>query len=170
MKEVEEISLFELIQIIIKGWKIILITTVITLVLSIGAFFLLNEPSYIYETKASLIYSQDQYTDLGEYKFPYSKADEFIKILKDEEFIEFISKETAVDKSEIINSITFSTSNINELGVTISNSNIEITNKIYQILHEHAEDFLEFYINREAVNKIRTSQDLRLKSIEKSKS
>lgn len=167
MNEVEEISLYELIMMIAKGWKTIFLTTVITIGLSIVVYVFYNQPTYESETTSSIIFIQKQYTDVGEYTFPYSKSEEFIKILKDDDYLKFIANATNIDKSIISNSITYTVKDLNKFVVNVSNSNSETTDIILKSLFENNEDFLNYYLSDEALVKLELSKNLELRLLNK---
>jgi len=167
MNEVEEISLYELILMIIKGWRTIVLTTIILILLSVGVFIFFNKPTYVTQTNASLIYNQVQYTDIGEYTFPYTKPEEFITILKNEEFIEYIASETNLEQLMLVNSVTYNVKNSNEINISVSNSNKEMSSKILNIIKENSESFLNYYLSNEAINKLELSKTIKLKSLNK---
>lgn len=167
MNEVEEVSLYELIMMITKEWKTILITAVITIGLSIGVYVFYNQPSYESQSTSSIIFYQNQYTDLGEYTFPYSKAEDFIKILKNEDYVSFIASKTKLDKSIISSSITYTVKDLNKFVVKVSNSNSDTTNIILKTLLANNEDYLNYYLSDEALVKLNLLKTLQLKSLNK---
>lgn len=167
MNEVEEISLYELILMIIKGWRTIILITIILILLSVGVFIFFNKPTYVTQTSASLTFNQVQYTDIGEYTFPYTKPEEFITILKNEEFIEYIASETNLEQLMLVNSVTYNVKNSNEINISVSNSNKEMSSKILNIIKENSESFLNYYLSNEAINKLKLSKTIKLKSLNK---
>ena len=140
MNEVEEISLYELLTMITKEWKTIIFTMFIMIGLSICVYVFYNKPTYESQITGSIIFNQNQYTDIGEYTFPYSKSEEFIKMLKDDEYLSFIAAKTKLDKSIISNSITYTVKDLNKFVLNVSNSNIETTNIILEVLMENSEE------------------------------
>lgn len=164
MNDVEEISLYELILLITKGWKIILITTITTVLLSFGVYLFYNQPNYESQTTGSIAFIQTQFTDIDKYTFPYSKSEDFIKILKNEDYFKFIATKTNLDKSLISESITYSVKDSNEIILSVSNSNPEITSTIMKSLKENNQSFLNYFLSNEVVMNLDLSKNTKLKS------
>lgn len=167
MNELEEISFYELFIMMSKGWKTILITTFIAFVFSIGLYIFFNQPTFELQTKSSISFNQNQYTDLGEYTYPYTKSEDFIKLLKDEDYIAFLTTKTNLEKSVILNSISYTVKDFNNFVIKVSNSNIETVNIILKVLKENNENYLNYYLSKEALVNLSLSKSLRLKSLNK---
>lgn len=168
MNELEEISFYELFIMMSKGWKTILITTFIAFVFSIVLYIFFNQPTFELQTKSSINFNQNQYTDLGEYTYPYTKSEDFIKLLKDEDYIAFLTTKTNLEKSVILNSISYTVKDFNNFVIKVSNSNIETVNIILKVLKENNENYLNYYLSKEALANLSLSKSLRLKSLNKS--
>jgi len=167
MNEYEEISLKELILIILKGWKLIIYTVFIFLSIAIILFFTLNKPTYITQSNGSIIYIQEQNTEFGTYKIPYSKTEDFILILKSNEFYEYISEKTDIDIEELNNSINFSVINTNEFQVTVSNNIEESTKKIHDAVIAYSNQYISYVATYNAMNQINITLNLKLTTLDK---
>lgn len=87
----EEISLKELILILLKEWKTILMITFIGFLFSIALIFLFNETSYTTTLEGS-ISTIDRYdTTYGVYSSNITKIDEQINLINNHEYIDYLN-------------------------------------------------------------------------------
>lgn len=167
MNEIEEITLYELVQTIIKGWKGILITTLITLGFSLVIFFTYNTPTYKSESIASIDFMQEFFTDLGQYTVPYSKSEEFILIFKNAEYIEYLSKVNELSYFEVANSISFTAIDADKYKISVSNVNEEILNKLHSSIKKYSKDFIDYILADKFIDQIESTNNIKSKTLEK---
>lgn len=167
MNEMEEISLYELIQIILKGWKTILISTIVTLLLTIGVYFISNTPTYSSNLIGTIFYTKDQITDVGQYSFPYSKSEDFAIKLKDKEFIQFISSKLKINESDISSSLNISSPNTIEYVLNIASSNLTTNDAILNKIKEYSEKYMNYVASKNAIEQIKRAQTQKLNTLNK---
>lgn len=167
MNEIEEISLYELIQIIIKGWKTIIISTLVTLLLAIGVYLINNSPTYSSNLIGSVFFTKDQITDIGLYSFPYSKSEDFTLMLKDKEFIQFISNELNINDNEISSNLNISSPNAIEFVPNISSSNQINNDLILNKIKEYSEKYVNYVASKNAVEQVKHTHNQKLDSLDK---
>lgn len=167
MNEIEEISLYELIQIIIKGWRTIIISTLVTLLLTIGVYFLSNSPTYSSNLIGTVFFTKDQITDVGQYSFPYSKSEDFAIMLKDKEFIQFLSSELEISESDIRSNLSISSPNTTEYLLNITSSNQTNNDTILSKTKEYSEKYMNYVASKNAIEQIKHTQTQKLDTLEK---
>ena len=167
MNEIEEISLYELIQIIIKGWRTIIISTLVTLLLTIGVYFLSNSPTYSSNLIGTVFFTKDQITDVGQYSFPYSKSEDFALMLKDKEFIQFLSSELEISESDIRSNLSISSPNTTEYLLNITSSNQTNNDTILSKIKEYSEKYMNYVASKNAIEQIKHTQTQKLDTLEK---
>ena len=167
MNEIEEISLYELIQIIIKGWRTIIISTLVTLLLTIGVYFLSNSPTYSSNLIGTVFFTKDQITDVGQYSFPYSKSEDFAIMLKDKEFIQFLSSELEISESDIRSNLSISSPNTTEYLLNITSSNQTNNDTILSKIKEYSEKYMNYVASKNAIEQIKHTQTQKLDTLEK---
>lgn len=167
MNDNEEISLKELIQIIFNGWKLILVSVLVMLGISALIYFTSNAPTYVMQTDEIIIYTQDQNTELGLFRLPYSKVEDFLHIYESKEFSQYISEKTNVSIVELSKSIVYSVKGNNEYQVTISNNSIENTKKIHEALLKYSSDYINYVVSDDGINLIDISLNQKLTLLNK---
>lgn len=167
MNEIEDITLYELVQIILKGWKIILITTLLAIGISSVILFTYNTPTYKSESVASIDYIQEFFTELGQYKIPYSKSEEFIPLLKNPEFIEFLSKINKLSYMEVDSSITLTASDINEYKLSVSNKDEDKLYELYNSIKKYSKYFIDYKLADKFIDQNELVYNLKSKTLEK---
>lgn len=158
MNDVEEISLYELIMMISKGWKTILITTVITIGLSIGVYVFNNQPSYESQTTGLIVFNQNQFTDIGLYSFPYSKSEDIALMLKDKEFTQLLSSELSIDEDNISSNLHINAPNATEYVLSISSSDQTNNELILNMIKEYSEKYVNYVASKNAAEQIKHAQ------------
>lgn len=84
MEQYEEISLKELLLIILKGWKWVVSSTLLVLGIAIIVFMVGNKTSYSLTSTAKLHYNQEYVTEYGTFKSELSKAEDVLLLIDDQ--------------------------------------------------------------------------------------
>lgn len=167
MDDIEEISLYELILIIIKGWKLILISVLVALGLAIGIYLSNNTPTYSSNLTGTIFFTKDQITDIGQVSLPYTKSEEFAPILKDEEFIQFVSNELDIDANVVNSTLTINSPNVSDFMFNVTSSNQEYNELLLSKIEDFSEKYINYIASKNAVEQVNYTQNLKLDSLEK---
>ena len=144
----EEISLKELILILVRGWKLFVSITVFSVVATTVGLYLLNTTAYVGELHGKLI-KVDQYdTVYGSFRPNYASLEEQLMLVNEVEFLNFINNEV-----ESNGNISFGVVTPDGLNFTIQFSltdskNIESSLKFVQ---NNLEDYLNYSIQTSAI-------------------
>lgn len=169
MQDYEEISLRDLILLLVKGWKLIVSTTLIVLGIAILVFFMTNSTTFTTSTLTELTFKPEFTSKYGQYTLPQSKAEDFIGILKDESFMEYLSATTEIDNNRINTILTFTPINTNEFSISISSENDDEAMIIMRTLEEHSEDYINFIVSEKMFSTFETSLKTKLIGMEKNR-
>lgn len=101
MEQYEEISLKDLILLLVRGWKILILSIVVIMVIALGVFILGNQETYSLSSKATLSYNESHMTVYGNFDVGLNKAidvlafiqDDYYEDLQDVTFYEFPVKD-----------------------------------------------------------------------------
>lgn len=167
MNEVEEITLYELVLIIAKGWELILISVLITLGLAIGLYFSNNIPTYTSILTGTVLYNKDQITDIGQVTFPYSKSEDFALILNDKEFIDFLSNKMNVDVNLISSTLKISAPNTNDIIINYSSTNKDFSYSLLNKIELYSEKYINYVASSNALKQVNNLQNLKKYNFDK---
>lgn len=121
MEQYEEISLKELILLLLKGWKLILASTLITLGLAVGVFMFANQETYSMSSKATLTYNPNYVTSYGNFNSGLSKAEDVLALIQDDYYEDLQDTTSYMFPVENLKPhITFSVSSANTLSIAYS--------------------------------------------------
>lgn len=146
MNEFEEISFFELIQIIIRQWKLVLLSLLLTLSLSTVLFFGFNAPQYTTESVHTVIFEKEYSTEFGLFNSPYTRIEEYSYHFWSNEFLEYISEKTQIEISEIKSSMNVITLNAHDLEIKISNYDQAKTKLIHDAFIQYAPRYFNYVL------------------------
>lgn len=110
----EEISLKELILLLLKGWKTVLISTVLVMFIAVGIFFTANPVTKTLQSDVSVLYQLNYITSYGVYSSNLNKTEDVIALIKDDfyqEVIEASKLEVSMDELKGMMSITVESDN-----------------------------------------------------------
>lgn len=119
MEQYEEISLKELLILLLKGWKWIVVTTLITLLLSVGVFLFENTVSYSTQSKVDLSYQSNFVTVYGTYDANLTKAEDVVALIGDDFY----------ESLQSVNSYSFSADDLKPyISISVSAPNTLVIN------------------------------------------
>lgn len=143
--EYEEISLKELIIILIKGWKWIVSVTLITTLAAI--VFTLGFKPVLYESNSSfnIILPSSVETQFGTYNFPSTNVNDYISLLTSDSVINGINDELKSDINlrEALTYTYDATKNINTVNTKVTLEDPKLATEIHQIWLEKFVETLE---------------------------
>lgn len=169
MNEYEEISLKELILIILKGWKMIVASVFITVGIAIIIFFTSNSQTLNSSTKNKIILKSEYTTEFGQYVLPISNADAVILLLKEDDFYSFISNEMKIDVDTLKQSITYSPISTSDYMINISvEDSFDIKTLTEQVV-KYSKEFIDYSISNKALLSFENSSNIRKTNLENSK-
>lgn len=167
MNDYEEISLKELIQIVLKGWKIILASVLVMLGISVILFFTYNSTTYITQTSETLIYTEEQYTEIGIYELPFSEVKDFLLLYNNSKLNQFISKKLNISVDELNDSIKYKSLGGNEYQVTVSNSSKENNKIIHEAILDYSSEYINYAVSDKGISLIDISLNQELALLNK---
>lgn len=147
----EEISLKELILILVKGWKLIVGTTVLSVIAAILGVTVLNTTSYSGELQGKLIKIDEYNTIYGSYRPTYLSIEDQIKQSFTKDFLDYIQKEADFDESPSL--LVSAPDGINFTIQYISNSNDGI-DPFLKSVQRHLEDYLNYDVQIQAIDSL----------------
>ena len=172
MQEFEEISLRDLILLLLRGWKLIVATTLVSLVIAIGVFFTLNVTTYTATSQVRLTFSPDYNSKYGSYTMPWSKVEDFINLLKEDTFIDRLSSVSELDSNQLKTSLNYIPVNTNDFTMSvsgpISNEASEIANRAKESV-EIYQDYVSFIVSRHMFSTFDSSFRSKLVDLQESK-
>ena len=119
MENYEEISLKELILLLVNGWKVILLTTLLILGIASSVFVFANPETLTLSSKATLTYSPNYVTRYGSFNSGLNKAEDVLTLIQDDYYDSLQETTTYTFPVEDLKPhITFSVSAPNELTLT----------------------------------------------------
>lgn len=153
-EQYEEISLKELILLLLKGWKTIIVSTIITLSIAIGLFFVGNSTTYTLSSKAILSYFPSYVTQYGIYNSNLAKTEDVVVLIQDDFYeglqdvtsyqfsVENLKNYVAI-KVGTNNTLEFTYSGLNSVDLQNLQSNVDHTFGIYvsKALQENARKY-----------------------------
>lgn len=147
----EEISLKELILILVKGWKLIISTTVLSILISIVGVYLLNSTSHVGELRGRLIRIDQYDTMYGSYRPGYTSIEEQLNQVNSDEFVNLIKSELEIDGE--IPLIVTSPDGLN-FTIQYSSSDSKVVEPIIKEVQEYLEDYLNYDVQTSAIESI----------------
>jgi len=169
MQEYEEISLRDLILILLKGWKLIVATTIVVLTIAFGFFLTLNTTTYTASTQVKLMFKPDYPSKFGTYALPQTKTEDFLTLLKDEIFIESLSTTLRLDSDQLKTVLTFTPINTIDFTIKVIGATSEDTNVLINTVVDSAEDYINYVVSKKMFTSFDTSYNTKLIELEKSK-
>ncbi|HCT63608.1 MAG TPA: hypothetical protein DIC19_05860 [Erysipelotrichaceae bacterium] len=169
MQEYEEISLRDLILILLKGWKLIVATTIVVLTIAFGVFLTLNTTTYTASTQAKLMFRPDYPSKFGTYALPQSKAEDFLILLKDETFLESLSTTLKIDSNQLETVLAFTPINTTDFTIKAIGATSEDTSELINTVVDSAEDYINYVVSKKMFTSFDTSYNTKLIEMEKSK-
>lgn len=169
MNEYEEISLKDLILIILKGWKMILLSIFITLGIAVIVFFTNNSQTLNSSAQNKIIFKSEYTTEFGQYTLPYANADAFIILLKEDAFYELISSKSNISVDKLKTLITFSSLNSTDYSLNVSADDSIDIKLLTEQISENTSDYLNYAISNKALDSFENSHKLRKTNLENSK-
>ena len=140
-----EISLKELILLLFKGWKWIIVTTSLFLVLGILVLATLNTSTYQVNINGSIVKSDNYDTVFGVYPAYTYKTIDLLNLVKSNEYLEIIAEEE--------NSFTITTS-LNDTGdftITLNSNESVILNKVSASIIENFQDYVNYNLQDKVI-------------------
>lgn len=169
MQEYEEISLRDLILLLLKGWKLIATTTIVVMAIAIGVFFTLNSTTYSASTQVKLAFKPDFTSKFGPYTLPQTKAEDFVASLKDEAFIDYLSTLTEYSSDQLNSILTLTPINTTDFTINVTGSSAEEPVIIISALEGSAEKYINYVVAKKMFTTFETSYRARQVGLEKSK-
>lgn len=169
MNEYEEISLKDLILIILKGWKMIIVSIFVTLGIAVIIFFTSNSQTLNSSVQNRIIFKTEYTTEFGQYTFPYANADALIILLKEDAFYELISNKSNISIDKLKTMISFSSLNANDYSLTISADDSIDINLLTEQITEYTTNYLNYTISNKALVSFENSHTIRKTNLENSK-
>lgn len=170
MQEYEEISLRDLILVLLRGWKIIIATTVVILVISIGVFFTMNSTTYTVSTQARLTFNPEYISKFGPYALPQTKAEDFIMLLKEDTFIDHLSDLTEIDQDKLKAIFILTPINIFDFTINVTSGNTEELKVVMNALKNSSKDYINYSVSKKMFTTFDTSYITKLDVIERATS
>lgn len=167
MQEYEEISLRDLILLLLKGWKLIATTTIVVMAITIGVFFTLNSTTYSASTQVKLAFKPDFTSKFGQYTLPQTKAEDFVASLKDEAFIDFLSTLSEYNSNQLKSVLTFTPTNTTDFTINVTGSSAEEPVVIISAVKESAEKYINYVVSKKMFTTFGTSYNAKLVGLEK---
>jgi hypothetical protein len=165
MNDMEEISLFELLNLILKGWKVVLTTLLVLLTTSVSIYLFFNARSYVAQSTNKIIL-QEQETEFGIYKSQDLGIKDFVLILERKDFKDFVYKKLDINIDEISDSINLSILNNFEYAFTVTSNNEEHTKLIFKTFLDYSESYINFIANDNAIKQFEINQNFKLSSLD----
>lgn len=152
----EELSLKELVLILLKGWKLIVGATILTVITTIVALTVLNSTSYTGELKGRLI-KIDQYdTIYGSYRPTFLNIEEQIKQSLHVGLLELVQKEA---KNSKLPSVMVSAPDGINFTIQYNSNSTEYIEPVLKSLQKHLEDYLNYDLQTQAVDALQKYHD-----------
>lgn len=146
MNEFEEISFFELVRIIIREWKLMILTILlafsISLVLSIG----FNTQHFTTKSTNTLLFNNEYLTEFGQYNSPYTRIEEYANMFWSNELLDYVSKSTQIELSEIKSSITITVLNPQNIEIKVKNLDQSKSDLIHNSIQQFAPNYLNYIL------------------------
>lgn len=146
-----EISLKDLILFLFKGWKIILCSTII--VILIGSFFVyfLNYTSYSSEYRGKFYAKDSYYTEYGEVINTSVRIDTIIALLNNNEFLEFISTDSKISN---LTSLSFTIENQFDLSIRYTSVESNSVSKVMSSIKDYTEKYLDYRLQIDSISSL----------------
>ena len=167
MQEYEEISLRDLILLLLKGWKLIATTTIVVMAIAIGVFFTLNSTTYSASTQVKLAFKPDFTSKFGPYTLPQTKAEDFVALLKDDAFIDNLSTLTEYSSDQLNSILTLTPINTTDFTINVTGSSAEEPVIIISALEGSAEKYINYVVSKKMFITFETSYNAKLVGLEK---
>ena len=169
MQEYEEISLRDLILLLLKGWKLIAATTIVVIAIAIGVFFALNSTTYTASTQVKLTFKPDYTSKFGPYTLPQTKAEDFVALLKEDAFIDNLSTLTEYSSDQLNSFLTLTPINTTDFTINVTGSSAEEPVIIISAVEGSAEKYINYVVAKKMLTTFETSYRARQVGLEKSK-
>ena len=169
MQEYEEISLRDLILLLLKGWKLIATTTIVVMAIAIGVFFTLNSTTYSASTQVKLAFKPDFTSKFGPYTLPQTKAEDFVALLKEDAFIDNLSTLTEYSSDQLNSFLTLTPINTTDFTINVTGSSAEEPVIIMTAVKGSAEKYINYVVAKKMFTTFETSYRARQVGLEKSK-
>lgn len=169
MQEFEEISLHDLILLLLKGWKLIATTTIVVMAIAIGVFFTLNSTTYSASTQVKLAFKPDFTSKFGQYTLPQTKAEDFVALLKEDAFIDNLSTLTEYSSDQLNSFLTLTPINTTDFTINVIGSSAEEPVIIMTAVKGSAEKYINYVVAKKMFTTFETSYRARQVGLEKSK-
>ena len=167
MQEYEEISLRDLILLLLKGWKLIATTTIVVMAITIGVFFTLNSTTYSASTQVKLAFKPDFTSKFGPYTLPQTKAEDFVALLKEDAFIDNLSTLTEYSSDQLNSILTLTPINTTDFTINVTGSSAEEPAIIISALEGSAEKYINYVVSKKMFITFETSYNAKLVGLEK---
>ena len=167
MQEYEEISLRDLILLLLKGWKLIATTTIVVMAITIGVFFTLNSTTYSASTQVKLAFKPDFTSKFGPYTLPQTKAEDFVALLKEDVFIDNLSTLTEYSSDQLNSILTLTPINTTDFTINVTGSSAEEPVIIISALEGSAEKYINYVVSKKMFITFETSYNAKLVGLEK---
>ena len=172
MQEYEEISLRDLILLLIKGWKQIASATLVSLIIAVGVFFTLNVTTYTASSQVGLDFSPEYSSKFGPSTLPWTKSEDFINLLKDDTFINHLSSVSKIDSNQLKVSLNYIPVDTYNFTLSVSGPISDEAFQIMKIAKESVElyqDYVNFLLSRHMLSTFDYSFRTKLVGIQESK-
>ena len=167
MQEYEEISLRDLILLLLKGWKLIATTTIVVMAITIGVFFTLNSTTYSASTQVKLAFKPDFTSKFGPYTLPQTKAEDFVALLIEDAFIDNLSTLTEYSSDQLNSILTLTPINTTDFTINVTGSSAEEPVIIISALEGSAEKYINYVVSKKMFITFETSYNAKLVGLEK---
>lgn len=164
-KTEEEISLKELITILLEGWKLIANIVILGAILSIVYSFLITKP--IYETSAEFFMNipEAKTTESGVYRYPSTNAHDYFELIKNAEIVDETMSTYSIDgdRSQFVKELSIvQEKDLNTIKISYRGEKPEIIAKILDSHILNYQRYLSFHFREDAINQFLTEQKVLL--------
>ena len=170
MQEYVEISLRDLILLLLKGWKLIATNTIVVMAIATGVYFTMNSTTYTASSQVKLTFKSDYTSKFGPYNLPQTKAEDFITLLKEEAFIDILSTMSEYNSDQLKSVLTFTPINTTDFTISVNGSSAEEPVAIMSAVKESAEKYINYVVSKKMFTTFETSYNVKLVGLEKSNS
>ncbi len=156
----DEISLKELIIILLNGWKWILGTTVIALTISLIILIGFNSTTYQLALSGTIIKSDVYDTVYGTYSAKTISNDELINLVKNNDYLENV-----IDPTSVPFTVSTLITDTGAFTITLSSIKPEVLSDTGQRIMDNFDDFINFTLQKNAIEYFKITTQV---SLEKS--
>lgn len=156
----DEISVKELIQILLKGWRTIIGIIIITSILGLVLIFSFNRTTYTEQLNGSITTIDQYVTSFGTYKTNIAKIDDYVNSINNSEYLSYLNEFVDVPFT-----ITAKVVNTNDFTFQVKSSNNLASNSVAKVILNSFSSYLNYNLQAKAVSFFIVENELNISKI-----